>query len=53
MNAFNRILASVLAMLFSFLSTFGGLFPKKAGENLRVSAYLIARDAAAVENMDV
>ena len=48
-----KMISYLLAMFFMIKSTLGALIPRKNGEDLRVSAYLIAPDAETVENMDV
>ena len=52
MTFYYKIISYLMACVFSLCSTFGGLFPQKDGEKLRVCAYLLAGDAQTVENMD-
>ncbi|MCR5041420.1 MAG: hypothetical protein K6C36_04885 [Clostridia bacterium] len=53
MSFFYKAVCFIMALYFSMLGMLGGLFPPKGGEDLRVTAYLVADNAAAVENMDI
>ena len=53
MTFIGKMISCLLAMIFMIQSTLGGPISWKHGENLRVSAYLIADNAETVENMDV